>query len=173
MQIPTHILSGWCAANLFPLTPRQRLLAMIAATIPDLDGLSLLGGQEAYWHYHHRVCHNLAFAILTSLALAAFSRVKTKKSFAQLAALYLTLFHLHLNMDVFGSGPGWGIHYLWPFSNWMFDNTHYSWPFQSWQNLTIFLLLFAWTILIALRRHHTPLELLAPDLNRRLLGEKA
>lgn len=39
MHIQTHIVSGWCAANLLDLTPRERALAMVAASAADLDGL--------------------------------------------------------------------------------------------------------------------------------------
>jgi len=52
-------MSGWCIANLLPVTPRQRLGAMIAASAADLDGLGILFGQEAYWRYHHTLGHNL------------------------------------------------------------------------------------------------------------------
>jgi hypothetical protein len=165
MQIPTHIMSGWCAANVIPnLTPKQRLFCMIAASIPDLDGLSILAGQQSYWHWHHRVCHNLPFGLLSCLILTLLSG-KTIKLFI----LYLALFHLHLDMDIFGSGPGWGIFYLWPFSNWMFDNTHLSWDFYSWQNITIAAAFLAWTIAIAIRKRRTPLEYLMPDLDRQLV----
>jgi inner membrane protein len=165
MQIPTHIMSGWCAANLFPsLNAKQRLMCMIAAAIPDLDGLSILGGQQSYWHWHHRVCHNLPFGVLVCLGLTAISGWRIG-----LFVLYLALFHLHLNMDVFGSGPGWGIFYFWPFSDWMFDNSHLSWEFYSWQNLTIAAAFLAWTIGIAVVLRRTPLEYLMPDLDRQLV----
>src|ERR1700677_3708675 len=166
MQIPTHIMSGWCAANVIPnLTPKQRLFCMIAASIPDLDGLSILAGQQSYWHWHHRVCHNLPFGLLSCLILTLLSG-KTFKIFI----LYLAIFHLHLDMDIFGSGPGWGIFYLWPFSNWMFDNNHLSWDFYSWQNITIAAVFLAWTIAIAIRKRRTPLEYLMPDLDRQLVA---
>jgi inner membrane protein len=158
-------MSGWCASNLFPsLTPIQRLMSMIAASIPDLDGLSILGGQQSYWHWHHRVCHNLPFGLLACLLLTAASG-RTLKLFL----LYLAFFHLHLDMDIFGSGPGWGIFYFWPFSNWMFDNTRLSWDFYSWQNLTIAGALLIWTIAIAIRLRRTPLEHLMPNLDRQLV----
>ena len=49
MHLPTHVLSGWAVATLVPgLTPRERALAMVAATAPDLDGLALLAGREAF-----------------------------------------------------------------------------------------------------------------------------
>jgi len=166
LQIPIHIMSGWCAANLLPrLSPRQRLMSMIAASIADLDGLSILGGQQAYWHWHHRICHNLPFGILVAAVLAAVSG-RTIGLFI----LYLALFHLHLDLDIFGSGPGWGIFYFWPFSNWMFDNTHLSWEFYSWQNITIAGVLLAWTIAIAVRDRRTPLEAIMPDLDRQLVA---
>jgi hypothetical protein len=194
MQIPTHILSGWCAANLFPtVTPKQRLFCIIATTIPDLDGLSILGGQESYWHWHHRICHNLPFGILVALLLAIASdgyqsatnsaasllpRDSSSKPTRHVTAvptwrlflLYLSLFQLHLVMDVFGSGPGWGIFYFWPFSNWMFDNSPYSWEFFSWENISIAAALLVWTIAIAIRLGRTPLEYLMPNLDRQLIA---
>jgi len=166
MHVPTHIMSGWCVGNLFPkLNARQRLMCMIAASIADLDGLTRLGGQESYWRWHHKVCHNLTFGIISSAILVIFSGRKIG-----LFLLYLALFHLHLNLDVFGSGPGWGIYYLWPFSNWMFDNTAYSWQFYSWQNELTAGILLLWTILIAIKAKRTPLEALMPNLDRQLVA---
>jgi inner membrane protein len=165
MHIPTHILSGWCAGNLISrLNGRQRLMCMIAASIADLDGLSYLGGQESFWRWHHKVCHNLAFGVISS---AVMTWVSGRKFW--LFVLYLGLFHLHLNMDVFGSGPGWGIYYFWPFSNWMFDNTSYSWQFFSWQNITAAAALFVWTVGIAVVNGRTPLEAIMPNLDRQLV----
>jgi hypothetical protein len=164
MHVQTHILSGWCIGNYLSLTARQRLLCMIAASIPDLDGLSILGGQNAYWDYHHRLCHNLPFGVLACVVLALFSH---RRLF--MCVIYLTLFHLHLVMDYFGSGPGWGIYYFWPFSSWVADNRHVSWEFYSWQNITIAAVLVSWTILIAVRQGRTPLEALMPRLDRQLV----
>ena len=65
--------------------------------------------------------------------------------------------------------PGWAIFYLWPFSNWMFDNTHLSWDFYSWQNLSIAAALLIWTLIIAVRKGRTPLEAIMPDLDRQLV----
>src|SRR5207302_7065303 len=82
---------------------------------------------------------------------------------------YLALFHLHLVMDYFGSGPGWGIYYLWPFSSWAADNRRVAWEFYSWQNITLAAVLVVWTIFIAVRRGRTPLEALMPRLDRQLV----
>ena len=165
MQVPTHIMSGWCAANLVGnLTPRQRSFCMIAASIADLDGLSILGGQEAYWRYHHLLCHNLMFGLLTSGIPVWFS-----SGGFRVFILYLTLFHLHLWMDFFGSGPGWEIYYFWPLSKWFPSNLKYAWNFYSWQNLSIAGGLLICTILIAIFQRRTPLEAAMPELDRQLV----
>ena len=87
MHIPTHILSGWICGNFIPsFGPRERFFCMVAASAPDLDGLSLLGGWECYYDWHHVLMHNLPFAVI-------------------LAAL-----------DLLGSGSDWGVDYWRPFS---------------------------------------------------------
>jgi inner membrane protein len=164
VHIQTHILSGWCIANQFNLTPRERAFSMIAATIADLDGLGILFGQQYYWQYHHKLAHNLFFGLLSSALLAAFSKQKLKTF-----PLYLTLFHLHLLMDYFGSGPGWHIHYLWPFGNLILINPN-AWDFYSWQNLLTFLLFFLWTLWIARQQGRTPIETLTPRLDKEIVA---
>jgi inner membrane protein len=169
MHIPTHILSGWCVAGLLPFSPRERLFCMLAASLHDLDGLGFFLGEEAYWRFHHILGHNIFFGILMCAALAAFS---TRRVLA--LGIYLALFHLHLLMDYFGSGPGWRIHYFWPVDP-RGIKTDLAWPLTSWQNYLAFALLLAGTVMIARVRRITPLELIAPRLdarlNARLLGQ--
>jgi len=163
MHIPTHLMSGWCVSNLFTLTARERAFCMAAATVADLDGLSRLFGQEAYWDYHHVVCHNLAFALIVSCVLAIFS-VHRVKGFI----IYLALAHLHLVLDYYGSGPGWPIHYGWPFSGWTWVNPD-GWEFSSWQNRVVAAVFLLWVIAIAVVRGRTPVESLTPDLDRSIV----
>lgn len=145
-------------------------MGMAAASIADLDGLTRLGGEESYWRWHHTLGHNLPFGIIVSASFAALSRNK-------LAAflLYLALFHLHLILDFFGSGPGWHIHYLWPMqylwgrAQWIWTNPR-AWEFYSWQNIVTFLALLGWTIVVAIRQRRTPLEVLMPSLDRQLIA---
>ena len=175
MHIPTHILSGWCVANLLPLTARERVFCMVAATIPDLDGLGLLAvpfaGPHFYERYHHVLGHNLTFAVISALVLTAFSRgAWWRRVIACLA--YFALFHLHLLMDYYGSGPGWGISYWWPWRHgpgYWWINPH-PWEFSSWQNATAAWLLLAWTVGIAYVCRRTPLEALMPRLDAQLLA---
>ena len=164
MHVQTHIMSGWCVANCFPLAPRHRLMCMIAASAADLDGLSLLFGQNAYWKYHHALGHNLPFGLVLCSVLVLLSGARLLP-----LLLYLALFHLHLVMDFFGSGPGWPIYYFWPFSVWTPDNRQWGWDFYSWQNITIAAALLVWTIAIAIRAGRTPLEALMPRLDRQLV----
>lgn len=162
MHVPTHILSGWCAANLFPLRPRERAFCMIAAAAPDLDGLGIIFGERWYLAFHHVVCHNLFFCIFAAGFLAAFS------SRWWTFWIYLALGHLHLVMDYWGSGPLWDIYYLWPMSQMRFRNPA-AWPLYSWQNITAAAILLAWTFAIARYLGRTPLEALMPDLDRQLV----
>ena len=165
MHVQTHILSGWCLGNLVPhFTPRERWFCVLAASLADLDGLSILGGQEAWWDYHHTLCHNLPFGIVLCLALAAFS---THRATALL--VYLALFHVHLLLDYYGSGPGWGIPYLWPFSSRQSVHPD-AWAFYSWQNIGTAAAFIGWTLWIARSRGRTPLEAVMPRLDRQLVA---
>jgi inner membrane protein len=162
VHVQTHILSGWCVGNLLPINARQRLFCMIAASIADIDGLGILFSQELYWDYHHKFGHCAIFGVIVCAALAAFSQ---KRLFS--FAIYLALFHLHLLLDVLGSGTGWAIYYFWPISSYGI-NISWGWELYSWQNITTFALLLIWTIWIAIRFRRTPLEAIMPNLDRQL-----
>ncbi len=163
MHVQTHILSGWCAGNLLPLTPRQRLFCMMAASLEDIDGLGIVWSQEAYWALHHKLGHCIAFGLILSAVLAALSQKRRLACFV----LFLLLFHLHIGLDVLGSGENWDMFYLWPFSD--FRIKTWGWPLFSWQNILAFFLLLGWTIVIAKRQRRTPLELLMPSLDRQFV----
>ena len=152
------------ASALHELTPRERLLAMAAATAPDLDGLSILAGRDAFETYHHVVGHNLFFGLIVTAAVAAASQHKRA-----MAPLAFALFHLHLLLDSFGSGCDWGISYLWPLVQREWVNP-WRWEFFSWQNLVAAYGLVLVTIVIAVRQGRTPLETIAPGLDRQLVA---
>jgi hypothetical protein len=116
-----------------------------------------------YWRTHHVLAHNLPFALVVAIGLTVFSSHRVVAF-----ALYLGLFHLHLLMDYWGSGPLWPIYYLYPFSGFKWVNPD-SWALFSWQNIAAAALLLIWTGWIARRRGRTPLELVAPRLDRLLV----
>ena len=167
MHIPTHILSGWAVGNLVPFGPRERLFCMIAASVPDVDGLGIVISKDAYWDYHHILGHNLLFTTVTALVLAFFSS-QAKRLLGFVA--YVVLGHLHLLMDYLGSGPGWPICYWWPFqrgqhSCWLNPR---AWPFDGWQNRAAGLAMITIAVAVAIVARRTPLELLMPELDRKL-----
>lgn len=129
------------------------MLVVVAGIAPDLDGLSLLGGLEAYARYHHVLFHGVPGALLTAglCALLACQRAAT-------GLLALVAFHLHLLCDLAGSGPGWPILYLWPLSDreWAWEG---QWDLASWQNSVIGLLVTLGCLACALWTHRTPVEL--------------
>ena len=166
MHVQTHILSGWCVGNLVPqFNPRERLLCMMAASLADLDGLTIVFGREAYWDTHHVLGHNLAYGLALSAILAAFT---TRGPRGVGFVMYLALYHLHLLMDYYGSGPGWGIPYLWPLSGRQWQRAD-AWAFYSWQNISAAGAMVAWTVLIIFGRRRTPLEAVMPNLDRQLV----
>lgn len=165
MHIQTHVLSGWCVGNLVPrFSARERGFCMLAASLADLDGLGIVVSREMYWDYHHVLGHNLSYGLVLSALLAVFSR-RGNRAVGFMA--YLALYHLHLLMDFYGSGPGWGIAYLWPFESWQWRSEH-AWQFYSWQNISAAAVMVLWTVAIANRRGRTPLETVMPSLDAQL-----
>lgn len=162
MHIQTHLMFGWCAADLFDLTPRERLLCVVAAAAADLDGLGIVASWDRYTEWHHVLGHNALVGLLLSATLAMLSTHRLKGF-----CLYLALFHLHLVLDYYGSGPGWGISYLWPFSDDQILCPD-AWELSSWQNLCAAVFLLTWTIVIAARKRRTPLEVILPALDRKI-----
>ncbi|MGV3619711.1 MAG: metal-dependent hydrolase [Archangium sp.] len=121
---------SWLAAQ--RLTERRdRLLVTLGGVIPDLDGLTILGGEDAYGRWHHVLTHGIVSALVLSAILAAFARRRRA-----VFGLALATFHLHLFCDLLGSGPGWPLYYLWPFSR---AETYWpgQWDLASWQNTLI------------------------------------
>jgi hypothetical protein len=77
------------------------------------------------------VSHNFVAAGLVTLAAFALAHRRLP-----VAGLALLAFHLHLLCDLAGSGPGWPVSYLWPFSSreWGWSG---QWDLASWQNAVI------------------------------------
>jgi len=142
---------SWLAAQGLP-ERRDRILVMAAGLAPDLDGLSLLGGQLAYEDYHHILFHNYGGAILTTVVCTLLAR---KKWAVGLLALFA--FHLHIVCDLMGSGREWPIFYFWPTSHvaWSWK---YVWELASWQNSVIGFFVTIACLACALRWRRTFVE---------------
>jgi len=72
-------------------------------------------------------------------------------------------------LDSFGSGEGWGLSLLYPLSAYSFVNP-YAWTFQGWQNVIAMFCVLSLTVLIGINKRRTPLEVIAPRLERRIVG---
>ncbi len=122
-----HLELSWLCAQ--PLARRRdRILVSVAGVLPDLDGLTILGGLDAYGRWHHRLTHGYPAAIATGVLCAALSQDRVRTTL-----LGLFTFHLHLFCDLLGSGPGWPILYFWPtgHTEWYWAG---QWDLGSWQN---------------------------------------
>ncbi len=122
-----HAELSWLGAQRLP-NRRDRVLVTLAGVLPDLDGLTIFGGNELYGQWHHVLTHGFVSALLISASLAALA----KRKFA-VFALGLAAFHLHLVCDLLGSGPGWPLFYFWPLNReqWFWSG---QWDLASWQN---------------------------------------
>jgi hypothetical protein len=122
-----HAELSWLGTQRLP-DRRDRILVTLAGVLPDLDGLTMLGGQDLYGQWHHVLTHGFLSALVISGGLALAARRKLA-----VFALSLAAFHLHLFCDLLGSGPGWPLFYFWPVNRtqWFWDG---QWDLASWQN---------------------------------------
>lgn len=110
---------------------RDRILVTLAGVAPDVDGLTLLAGEDWYGKYHHVLFHGYVGAAVTTALCVAFARRRWA-----VGGLALLAFHLHLICDLAGSGPGWPIAYFWPTSDRLLSWDG-QWDLASWQNAVI------------------------------------
>jgi hypothetical protein len=167
----THALIGWWSANVLPLSRRDRLLVFLGGILPDLDGLGLLYSQEAYFTYHHVLCHNLLGCFLWALVVALLSRDRMR-----CVALAVLNWHLHLACDYFGSrgpweSPPWVLPYLFPAVGGWSDGEFvgpawywnpWQWPLNAWPNLLVTVIALVGWIYIAVRLNRTWFEFVWP-----------
>ncbi len=158
----THVGLGWIVANLGALSRRDRCLVVLAGILPDLDGVGILWGEQAYLTAHRAVGHSLLFGLVL-LAITVFCATAPLATGA-LAALS---FHLHLLLDVVGTG-GRPVRYLWPFTDWSWTWSGH-WTLASWPNGVVIALTVLGVLVVAWRRGRTPVECLSQRADRFLM----
>lgn len=153
-----HAEVGWLLAQPFARR-RDRVAITLAAVLPDLDGLGLLGGEDLYAAWHHRLCHGVFAAVITALLVSALGEPGRRLRAACIASL---AFHSHIAMDLMGSGPGWPIWYLWPVDDveWL---PAWQWDLASWQNSLFGLAATLLCLACSLPFGRTPVELFSPE----------
>src|SRR4051812_20592575 len=73
MKIPEHLALSYLVAQLGPQQTyglAGTSLVMVAGMLPDLDGLSILGGWKCHLKYHRMVGHGMPMTLLGPLLLA-------------------------------------------------------------------------------------------------------
>ena len=105
--------AGWLLGNVWPgAGRRERLIALAAASISDLDGLSYLAGQSAYVNWHHTIGHSVI--TMVPLLLVAGLAARKERMISTILLIELA-FVTHLLGDYFFSG--WGLQLFWPLSH--------------------------------------------------------
>jgi len=135
----THIGIGWIVAALGPGPRRDRWIIVLASFVSDLDGIGILWSEHAYVSMHRIVGHSLLCCLVMMGAVALLARRRWIT--AMLAAV---AFHLHLLLDVVGTG-GPPIRYLWPVSPWRLTYDRH-WTLDSWPNVVVMVVTLLGTI---------------------------
>lgn len=176
----THILSGWCLAELAPgLSRREKAAITVAAAIPDLDGLGLVvevatrnTAKPLLWwtDYHHILGHNLLFASIVGVIAALLARGSPVRT----GVLAFLAVHLHILGDLLGSrGPDdyqWPIPYLYPFRNEPQLVWSGQWYLNAWPNFVITAALLTVTLILAWRRGYSVVGLVSSRADQAFIG---
>lgn len=106
MENLTHTLVGLMLARvgLEKTTPRGAGMLMLAANVPDIDGVYWLGGAMPYIEHHRTYTHSLTFLPLTALLPMLLVRAKFSRR-AYLASMAAVLSHLLLDCTNFYGVP--------------------------------------------------------------------
>lgn len=148
---------GWWFAHWAEITRRERAAIALAGAACDLDGLSLFGGGDAYYRYHHMLFHN-AGATLAVIPLAGI--FFWRRPLVWLLVVFA--FAAHIVEDYFT--VAWDMRPWAPFSATVVNLGNHlpGWVVQDlFQSLAILFILGV-TIWIYLRYHRTPLEIISP-----------
>lgn len=164
MNTEAHLAAGWVLAHCAPNTTRKfRGLITLAAVIPDIDALTYIGGERAYACCHHAWGHNVFFNFLVSLGCTYLLRGRRLEAFvlSQLA------FYSHYFGDYYFTR--FPIQFFWPIS------THgyiHSYRIGLDHPINIFLSYFSFVLMIAMAFvwKRTPIELVSPELDKRVVN---
>lgn len=157
----SHVMTGWLLSR--PLEEKRDRLIVTALTLSaDLDGLTLIRSKELYWKWHHVCGHNAFAALLATAAAACLAKDRGKAALLAAAG-----FHLHLLMDLVGSGEDWGIAYGWPLFEHVFrSRPPLLWEHNAWQNVVIAAFLMFVVLRLGWRHGRTVLELVSEKADR-------
>jgi hypothetical protein len=165
MSPVAHLQYGWWFAHWGDMNRRERAAIALAGAACDLDGLSMLGGSDAYYRYHHILLHN-AGATLAVIPLAGIFFWRRPWVWF----LFVFAFGMHVVEDYFTTP--WILRPWEPFSASAVTLANHApaWMVQDvFQSIGI-LFILSMTVWIYLRHHRTPLEIISPSFDRLIVG---
>lgn len=145
MHIPTHFLISWNLSGICDTDRKTRIGLALCGVLPDLDGLSILAGREAFSMIHHSFGHCLLAILWIPLFVSYwFPDLRRPRIFAGGALLCA----LHILCDFYGSGGPdgsyWPVLLLWPYSSEHFYS-QIQWPLHSPINIVITAVMIMWS----------------------------
>jgi len=173
----THLIGSWLVAVAVTDNPRDRKLVTWAGVLPDADGLgavadvvsSWASGKECTFHYyqqyHHILLHGWPGAVAVSLLLTILARQHWR-----VLLLCLLTYHLHLLCDLIGSrgsdaGDLWPICYSEPLFRHPIWFWKHQWKLDGWQNQAIFVVIFAASLWVAVKKGRSFAEVVSAQLD--------
>lgn len=159
-----HLQYGWWFAHWMQTNRRERAAIALAGAGPDLDGLSLLGGGDAYYRYHHILFHNIG----TTLAVIPLAGIFFWRR-PVVWFMVVFAFGMHVVEDYFT--VSWDLFPWEPFNAMVVNlSTHFqSWVVQGLFQTIAIVFVLSMTIWIYIRYHRTPLEIISPAFDRLLM----
>jgi len=160
-----HLQYGWWFAHWGEFSRGERAAITLAGVGPDLDGLSLLAGGDAFHRYHHILFHNVGAAVavlgLAGIFLWRKPRVWMLVGFA---------FAMHVVEDYVS--VGWDQLPFQPFNATVINLSHQlpNWMVQGVFQVTAMVFILGMTVWIYLRHRRTPLEIISPALDRLIVN---
>lgn len=168
MHIESHAGLGWAIGVLSPGSSRRlRNWCLLAAILPDIDTASYLFGAVAYDRYHHTFGHNVFLGLLVAAVGAWHLRREPGRIRWLLTPLPGLCFLSHLLTDMKLSAYTVGL--FWPLAT-----VQYEFPNNIGLHAPINTYLIfasgAVTIVLAIRKKVTPLDLFSSRLDRIVLN---
>jgi hypothetical protein len=160
-----HLQYGWWFAHWGEFTRRDRAIIALAGAGPDLDGLSLFAGGDAFHRYHHILFHNVGATFAALLVAGALLWRKPRAW-----ALTVFAFGMHVVEDYVT--VGWDQFPWQPLSAASVNLSHQlpNWLVQGVFQVTAMVFILGMTVWIYLRHQRTPLEIVSPALDRLIVN---
>jgi len=150
-------MTGWLIGNTGDFSPGERTAVTLMALAPDIDGIFVLGPLS--WREWHRTFgHNVFWGVAAPLFALYF--IQKGRRWKLLPFLYLGMLS-HFILDLFVTG-WWILMPLWPVSEWGILMSRWI-PedvMKYWIQLGLFAALLIPTVILIVKKKHTPLEIL-------------